>query len=49
MCVIRTGKEGETGLIEIQNVSYAYEDAAAKALALAWDREWVTPLPSPIT
>lgn len=32
MCVIRTGKEGETGLIEIQNVSYAYEDAAAKAL-----------------
>ena len=29
MCVIRTGKEGETGLIEIQNVSYAYEDAAA--------------------
>lgn len=25
-------KEGETGLIEIQNVSYAYEDAAAKAL-----------------
>ena len=31
MCVIRTGKEGETGLIEIQNVSYAYEDAAAKA------------------
>ena len=33
MCVIRTGKEGETGLIEIQNVSYAYEDAAAKALS----------------
>lgn len=32
MCVIRTGKEGETGLIEIQNVSYAYEDAAVKAL-----------------
>ena len=32
MCVIRTGKEGETGLIEIQNVSYAYEDAASKAL-----------------
>ena len=32
MCVIRTGKEGETGLIEIQNVSYAYEDAAAKSL-----------------
>ena len=32
MCVIRTGKEGETGLIEIQNASYAYEDAAAKAL-----------------
>ena len=32
MCVIRTGKEGETGLIEIQNVSYAYEDAAAKPL-----------------
>ena len=32
MCVNRTGKEGETGLIEIQNVSYAYEDAAAKAL-----------------
>lgn len=32
MCVICTGKEGETGLIEIQNVSYAYEDAAAKAL-----------------
>ncbi len=32
MCVIHTGKEGETGLIEIQNVSYAYEDAAAKAL-----------------
>ena len=32
MCVIRTGKEGETGLIEIQNVSYAYEDATAKAL-----------------
>ena len=32
MCVIRTGKEGETGLIDIQNVSYAYEDAAAKAL-----------------
>lgn len=32
MCVIRTGKEGETGLIEIQNVSYVYEDAAAKAL-----------------
>ena len=32
MCVIRTGKDGETGLIEIQNVSYAYEDAAAKAL-----------------
>lgn len=32
MCVIRTGKEGETGLIEIQDVSYAYEDAAAKAL-----------------
>ena len=32
MCVIRTEKEGETGLIEIQNVSYAYEDAAAKAL-----------------
>lgn len=32
MCVIRTRKEGETGLIEIQNVSYAYEDAAAKAL-----------------
>lgn len=32
MCAIRTGKEGETGLIEIQNVSYAYEDAAAKAL-----------------
>lgn len=32
MCVIRTGKEGETGLIEIQNVSYAYEDAATKAL-----------------
>lgn len=32
MCVIRTGKEGETGLIEIQNVSYAYDDAAAKAL-----------------
>lgn len=32
MCVIRTVKEGETGLIEIQNVSYAYEDAAAKAL-----------------
>lgn len=32
MCIIRTGKEGETGLIEIQNVSYAYEDAAAKAL-----------------
>lgn len=32
MCVIRTGKEGETGLIEIQNVSYAYEDAAANAL-----------------
>ena len=32
MCVIRTGNEGETGLIEIQNVSYAYEDAAAKAL-----------------
>ena len=32
MCVIRTGKEGETGLREIQNVSYAYEDAAAKAL-----------------
>ncbi len=29
---MRTGKEGETGLIEIQNVSYAYEDAAAKAL-----------------
>lgn len=32
MCAVRTGKEGETGLIEIQNVSYAYEDAAAKAL-----------------
>ena len=32
MCVIRTGKEGDTGLIEIQNVSYSYEDAAAKAL-----------------
>lgn len=32
MCVIRTGKEGETGLIEIQNASYAYEDAAVKAL-----------------
>ena len=32
MCVIRTGKEGETGLIEIQNVSYAYDDAAPKAL-----------------
>ena len=32
MCVIRTGKEGETGLIEILNASYAYEDAAAKAL-----------------
>ena len=29
---MRTGKEGETGLIERQNVSYAYEDAAAKAL-----------------
>ncbi len=26
------GEEGETGLIEIHNVSYAYEDAAAKAL-----------------
>lgn len=33
MCAVRTGKEGETGLIEIQNVSYAYEDAAAKALS----------------
>jgi energy-coupling factor transport system ATP-binding protein len=32
MCAVRTGKEGETGLIEIQNVSYAYEDAAVKAL-----------------
>lgn len=32
MCAVRTGKEGETGLIEIQNVSYAYEDSAAKAL-----------------
>lgn len=32
MCAVRTRKEGETGLIEIQNVSYAYEDAAAKAL-----------------
>lgn len=32
MCAVRTGKEGETGLIEIQNVSYAYEDAVAKAL-----------------
>jgi energy-coupling factor transport system ATP-binding protein len=32
MCAERTGKEGETGLIEIQNVSYAYEDSAAKAL-----------------
>lgn len=32
MCAVRTRKEGETGLIEIQNASYAYEDAAAKAL-----------------